>query len=207
MAKSFTRIVIDHERCRTELLEFGALLAANAVLSERADILPFFKARPHLAAFIGSFMRDVGPATEYAFEYPIGGDFATDLVVGVRKSRRFCVVEFEDGKPDSLFKQVGGRSMAEWGRRFERGFSQIVDWFTLIDDLKPTARFQRDFGPGYISFSALLVIGRDAGLSDYDRRRLEWRCDQVRIDGRRVDCVTFDGLFKHMAELLNVATV
>jgi hypothetical protein len=206
VAKTFKQIKLDPKKCRVQIDEFGALLKSKASLSEKDDIQPFFKKRPQISAFIGSYMRDIGPATDYAFEYPFYGDFAADLVVGDKVGRRFCVIEFEDGRKDSIFKVPKGKLTAEWSKRFERGFSQIVDWFTLIDDLKKTWRFQKDFGLEHIRFSALLVIGRDAGLEDYNRRRLEWRTEKVRVDSHPVECITFDGLHEHMDRHLRLNT-
>jgi hypothetical protein len=206
MAKQFKSIALDPKTCRTQINEFGALLRSKAALSERLDVLPFFTKRPQISAFIGSYMRDTGPATEYAFEYPFYGDFAADLVIGDKAGRRFCVVEFEDGRKNSIFRVPKGKSTSEWGPRFEHGFSQIVDWFTLIDDIKNTKRFQRDFGPDHVRFSALLVIGRDAGVTGYDRTRLDWRTEKVRVDSHPVECVTSDGLREHLDRHLRLNT-
>lgn len=198
MAKQFTTIQLDHAECRKQIEEFKALLAAKADLSERHDIQPFFRARPHLATFIGTFLRDTGLATEYAFEYPILGDFTADLVVGDKSARRFSVIEFEDGRNDSIFRKPKGKSSTEYSSRFEHGFSQIVDWFYLLDDFKKTDRFKKDFGTGHIRLSALLIIGREAGVSDYDRVRLDWRTEKVRVDSHTVECVTFDDLAEYI---------
>lgn len=206
MAKQFVSIALDPKACRTQINEFGTLLRSKAALSERDDVQPFFKQRAQLAAFIGSYMRDIGPATAYAFEYPFYGDFAADLVVGDKAAKRFCVVEFEDGRKDSIFRVPRGKSTSEWSPRFEHGFSQIVDWFTLIDDVKNSARFQKDFGPHHVRFSALLVIGGDAGVIGHDRVRLDWRTEKVRVNSHPVECVTFDGLHEHMDRHLRLNT-
>jgi hypothetical protein len=81
-----------------------------------------------------------------------------------------------------------------------------VDWFSSIDDFKNTRRFRRDFGPDHIRFSALLVIGRDAGMTEDDRNRLDWRTEKVRVDSHPVECVTFDGLHEHMDRHLRLNT-
>jgi hypothetical protein len=204
MAKHFASIALDPNVCRKQIDEFGTLLRSKPALSERDDVQPFFKKRTQLAAFIGSYMRDIGPAT--AYEYPFYGDFAADLVVGDKTAKRFCVIEFEDGRKDSIFRAPRGKSTTEWSPRFEHGFSQIVDWFTLIDDMRSTARFQKDFGPQHVRFSALLVIGRDAGVNGHDRFRLDWRTEKVRVDSHPVECVTFDGLHEHMDRHLRLNT-
>jgi hypothetical protein len=206
VAKQFKQLTFDPKKCRAQIDQFGALLQSKIALSEKHDIQPFFKKRPQISAFIGSYMRDIGPATDYVFEYPFYGDFAADLVVGDRAVRRFCVIEFEDGRKNSIFKVPRSKSTAEWSRRFEHGFSRIVDWFTLIDDIKKTSRFQKDFGQDHIRFSALLIIGRHAGVTGYERTRLEWRTEKVRVDSHPVECVTFDGLHEHMDRHLRLNT-
>jgi hypothetical protein len=206
VGKRFKQIKLDPKKRRKEIGEFGALLKSKLSLSEKDDIQPFFKKRSQITAFIGSYMRDTGPATDYVFEYPFYGDFAADLIVGDKPGKRFCVIEFEDGSKDSIFKVPKSKSTPEWSQRFEHGFSQIVDWFTLIDDLKKTNRFKKDFGPDHIRFSAMLIIGRDVGVTDYERTRLDWRADKVRVDSHPVECVTFDGLYEHMDRHLRLNT-
>ena len=207
MGKIFKQITLDPKKCREQIDEFGTLLKSKASLSEKDDIGPFFKKRPQVSALIGSYMRDIGPPTDYVFEYPFYGDFAADLIVGDKPGKRFCVIEFEDGRNNSIFSVPKNKSTTEWSRRFEHGFSQIVDWFTIMDDLKKTDRFQKDFGKNHIRFSALLIIGRDAGIAEpYDRSRLNWRTEKVRVDSHSVECITYDGLHEHMDRHLKLNT-
>lgn len=207
MAQQFSAVKLDPGRCRTEIDEFGELLRAKAELSEKNDIQPFFKSRVQVSAFVGSFVLNIGPATQICFEYNFFGDYAADLVLGDRARRRFCVVEFEDGRLQSIFKPSPSGNSRVWSPRFEHGYSQIIDWYTMLDDLKKSQRFKRDFGDGHIRFSALLIIGRDAGLTDpYDRFRLDWRADKVSVDSNSVICVTFDELHRHMDQHLRLNT-
>ncbi len=46
---------IDPMACQADLDAFERLLSTKPELSERGDILPFFKAHPHLAALLGSY--------------------------------------------------------------------------------------------------------------------------------------------------------
>jgi hypothetical protein len=116
VTKQFQQITLDPKTCRLQIAELGQLLESKTSLSEKHDIRPFFTQRPQISAFIGSYMRDIGPATDYTFEYPFYGDFAADLVVGHKADRRFCVIEFEDGRKDSIFKAPKGKSTTEWSR-------------------------------------------------------------------------------------------
>ncbi len=124
--------------------------------------------------------------------------FAADIVLGSREQGEYCVIELEDGCPDSIFTRVGKKATREWSRRFDHGFSQLVDWFYALDDLKKTDRFARDFGHGHIRFSGLLLIGRSAGVSESDRARLKWRAEKVRIDSHSIECLTFDDLYEYL---------
>jgi hypothetical protein len=117
------------------------------------------------------------------------------------------VIEFEDGRLQSIFKPSQTGNTRVWSPRFEHGFSQIIDWYTMLDDLKKSQRFKRDFGDGHVRFSAMLIIGRDAGFTNaHDRFRLDWRTDKVTVDSNSVLCVTFDELYRHMDQHLRLNT-
>lgn len=169
--KTFEHIVFDPDQCRREIAAFKKLLQSRAGLKERAEIQVFFKKRKQLSAFLGTYAPGMVLADRLAYEFPLVGDFAVDIMLGNKDGGVFCAVEFEDGRPDSLFTTNPRRSTTEWSRRFEHGFSQLVDWFHALDDFKKTERFARDFGHGHIRFLGLLVMGRSAGLSDSERNR------------------------------------
>jgi hypothetical protein len=189
-------ITFDHALFESELAAMGTLLASKANLSETDDIQPLFKTSKHLSAFLGTFAPDIGPATELGFEFPFFGDYRADLIVGSKSACHFCVVEFEDGGPDSIFKKQPNRSNPEWSGKFEHGFGQLTDWFFNLDDYKKTHGFTKTFGYGHVSFTGLLVIGRAEGLDDMKRTRLRWRSDKVLVDSNAVICVTFDDVYE-----------
>src|SRR5207247_639988 len=128
---------------------------------------------------------------------PFMGDLAAGVVLGNQEKGVCCVIEFEDGKPDSIFTKVKKKSTTEWSRRFEHGFSQLVDWFYSLDDFKKTERFAGNFGHGHITFFGLLILGRNAGLSESDRNRLKWRTERVRVDSHTIECLTLDDLYQY----------
>jgi hypothetical protein len=198
VSKILQDIAFNPTQCRTELAAYKRLLDARQDLGERKDVHRFFRRRKHLSALIGTFAPDLGPAKQMAFEFPFLGDFCADLVLGNRGTGAFCVVEFEDGRRDSIFRKARQRSATEWSPRFEHGFSQLVDWFYSLDDFKKTDRFAQDFGHGHIRFVALLILGRNAGVSEQDRNRLRWRTEKVRVDSHTVECYTFDDLYHYL---------
>jgi hypothetical protein len=137
VTKILEPIAFNPVQCRAELTAFKQLLDGKQDLEERADILPFFKERKQLSAFIGTFASNIGPASVLAFEFPFMGDFAADIVLGNKDKGVFCVVEFEDGKADSIFKKQASKSTTEWSQRFERGFSQLVGSTPLTISKRP----------------------------------------------------------------------
>jgi hypothetical protein len=199
MSKDFTEVAFKVSEFNKELDKFRELLSSKKDLAER-ELQELFKSCPHLTAYIGTTKAaNIGVARQVAYEFQIMGDYGADMVLGVRE-KRFCFVELEDAGVDSVLEKVGRKATKEWSRRFEHGFSQIVDWFCHLDDFKKTDRFHRNFGYGHIDFAGLLLIGRNAALSDDDIRRLRWRTHHVVVNSHPVLCMTYDDLLKELNE-------
>lgn len=194
---------LDLKQCLIELEELEKLLLNNRELKESRDILPFFKQRLHLSAFIGYYVSGVNRCDRIKHEFTFFGDFRADLVVGDSVNNIYCFIEFEDATKDSIFVDTG-RSTSDWSRRFEHGFSQIIDWFWKIDEEKNTTSFRSIFGSENIEFCGLLIIGRDTFLSDIDKARLKWRLNKVLVDSRKVICITFDQLARDIRDRLSL---
>src|SRR5437763_7142163 len=116
------------------------------------------------------------------------------------RDKDYCLVKLEDADPKSVQKKPRTKATKEWGKRFEHGFSQLVDWFCLLDGQKNTPDFQRLFGHGHIDFVGLLLVGRNSGLSQDDIRRLRWRKHNVVVDSHHVYCMTYDELYDQLKE-------
>jgi hypothetical protein len=198
VTKNLEPVTFKAAECRRDLAAFRKLLQSKTQLAERRDIQRFFKKRKQLSAFIGTSHPDIGPAPLLGYEFPFMGDFAADIVLGNKQKGAFCVVEFEDGKANSIFRKPLKKATTEWSPRFEHGFSQLVDWFYSLDDFKKTERFARDFGHGHVTFLGLLVVGRTSALSDSDRNRLRWRTEKVRVDSHAIECLTYDDLYENL---------
>jgi len=97
-----------------------------------------------------------------------------------------------------------GKSSTDWSQRFEHGYSQLIDWFAILDDYKKTDKFRKEFGNGHISFSGMLIVGRSSGVSDEDRIRLDWRSDKVLVDSHVINCITFDDLHQDLERRLQL---
>ncbi len=196
--KTLEAIRFDFDRFRKEAEELRRWLGRRAELGERKHILPFFRKRPHLAASLACYGPFVFRIDRLAFEYPLFGDFTCDLVAGDSTSGAYCLVEFEDAGPNSLFVPHGKKATREWSPRFEHGFGQIIDWFCLLEDLKKSDAFAARFGARSVSTTGLLVVGRDQHLRPGEKERLEWRRRNVVVASQHVHCVTFDGLLDNL---------
>ena len=194
---------LDIKKCLVELEEFEKLLLNNKELKESKDILPFFKQRLHLSAFIGFYVPQIIRFNQIKHEFTFFGDFRADLAIGDSVNNTYCFIEFEDATEDSIFVEKG-RSTSDWSPRFEHGFSQIIDWFWKIDDFKNTSLARSIFGSENIEFYGILVIGRDDFLSEIDKTRLKWRLNKVLVDSRKVICITFDQLARDMRDRLSL---
>lgn len=200
--KTFLKFNFDILICQKEMAEFKNLLDSKPVLSERNDILPFFTKHRHLSAFLASYFTNIVKFDRLAFEYQLFGDFACDLVVGDSDKGRYCFIEFENATDKSVFEKKAAKVTPEWGTRFEHGFSQIVDWFWKLDDMKNTTDLQSRFGRNLDQYFGMLVVGRNTHLEYREVARKQWRLNKVLIDSKDVFCVTFDELYVDLNEKL-----
>lgn len=160
---------------------------------------PLFKESTQLAAFLGTSIPEIGPANRLAYEFQIFGDYAADIVIGNYERKTSCAIELEDARPNSIFTKWESKSNSEWGRRFEHGFGQLVDWFFSFDDHKNSAAFTKLFGYGHIEFFGMLLIGRSKDVSEHERTRLRWRSGRVTVNTHRIHCRTYDDLFEALS--------
>jgi hypothetical protein len=203
---SLQPLSFDPVRCRAELDELDALLALHASLDEQKQILPFFRTHPQITALLGSYCGKIRTFDRLAFELDLFGDFKADAVVGDTRRESFCFIEFEDGRPESIFRRVGKRRTLEWSSRFDHGASQIIDWCWKLDDFQRTDGFIRLFGSPTIEISGLLVVGRDTGVSQSDYPRLQWRRKYVTVNAQPLYCCTFDELARDLRDTLDTYT-
>lgn len=192
----------DAAQCAADLDDFERLLAAKTHLSEQVDILPFFREHPHLAAFLGTYAHMVNVVDRLGVEVELFGQFVVDVVAGNRGKKSYCLIECEHGFPNSIFANRT-RHTTTWASRYEAGISQIVDWMWLLDDQEHSLAFEDMFGPRPIELTLLLVIGRDSGVSDSDRRRLEWRSQRMPVNSHRIHVVTFDDVLRDLRDRLD----
>lgn len=191
--RPFEEFALDRSRLRPELEEFERFLGPDTrELGERDELLPFFRAHPNLTSLVFPSNSKITAPTLIKYELDLFGDHACDVAVGQAETAQYCFVEFEEARAGSVFKR-SKKGLPEWSARFEHGFSQVVDWFNLLDDLRNTERFREQFGT-LADYTGLLVVGRRGFLDAAGRKRLRWREQNVQVAGKRVECMTFDDL-------------
>ncbi|MSP03646.1 MAG: DUF4263 domain-containing protein [Acetobacteraceae bacterium] len=203
MFEAFVRDLVDARRDEQRLT---ALLSTGDPLGEAADILPFMRTARHLAAWLGRANSSLGDVDLLAMEKPLLGGFRCDIAIGDSETGQFTLVELEDAKANSVFEPVRGRDYPRWSRRFERGFSQLVDWAWRIDhERQPSATLAAAFGTADPKFHYVLVIGRDRWIGDAGRARLNWRRLHNGISGQRTTLWTYDDLLTFVRVRLRAA--
>jgi len=203
--KGFQHLRFDLGRCHQELAAFRALLDGKKELEENGDIKPFFESAPYLSVYLGSLAWDFSHFELVAYQYQLFGDYSCDLVVGDPVNHSFVFTELEDATVASLFRQQGKKATPEWSSRFEHGYSQLIDWFCKLDDMARTDEFEARFGARHINYFGVLVVGRDEWLNHpRERRRWDWRSQKVVVNSLHIRCLTYDQLYRLLAERLNV---
>ncbi len=191
---------LDRSVLRDELAALQNLLQpATRELSEQKDILPFFRKNQNLAALIGFTKSHLVKPDVLKTEFSFLGDHTCDLAIGENARGQFCFVEFEDAKESSIFKRTA-KATPLWSSRLEHGFSQIVDWFHTLADQSGTNFFREQFGSDLADYCGLLVIGRDAFLTESEKSRLRWRSQNTLVGGKPVTVITFDQLLQSLTD-------
>jgi hypothetical protein len=161
---------------RVELDAFGELLQSAIPLSETKHILPLVRRSCHLAAAFGLANHALGAPGLLAVERPLLSSFRCDIAFASSTSRQFTLIELEDARESSIFEVVKGRDYPRWSGRFERVFSQLIDWAWRIDhERQPSATLEAVFGTADPRIHYVLVIGRNHWIGAAGRARLEWR--------------------------------
>lgn len=200
--KKFDAFQFDWRILASELAEFKTLLDTHIELEEDKHILPFFRQRQHLSASLSFVFNTFNnlPVDKMAYEFDLWGKFKCDLVIGCSSLNSYVFVEFEDAKHDSLFKKIKNKSTSEFSNRFEHGYSQLKDWFYILDNMQDNVDFEARFGSRKIQYEGVLVIGRKHFLrTEYDEpNRLLWHINSVIVNSKKISIVTLDGLYEYL---------
>ena len=196
--KHFKPAKLEFLLCSQHIAAFEELLASKDELSERDDVLPFFKQNEQLAVLMGMFNPRIARVDRIAWEFDIFGDFVCDIAVGDKDRGAYCLIEFENASINSVFQTQGEKATREWGKRFGHGYSQTIDWAHKLDDLKRTSSILARFDQHEITYEMVLVVGRDKHLDAGEKQWLNWRSDNVLVGNKKVYCMTFDGLLSQL---------
>jgi hypothetical protein len=178
--------------------EYKILLDSHDELEEKKHIQPFFKKHPvliFLLAGLGQIPRK--KVDEYEFEFDLWQDLVCDIGIGDSSNNQYCLIEFEGAKKNSLFKSKP-KNYPKYSDQLECGYSQIIDWFFKIDEIKNTSSIKRRFAGDYPRVNAVLIIGRSQFIgTDLERNRFNWRRDNTLIGAKSVNCLTYDELLEY----------
>ncbi len=188
---------LDWAACREQVQQLKALLDSSADLGESA-VRELLEPSSHLRALVGLYNPSLLCPDRLAWEYPIFNEFRCDFAIGDLERMAYTFVECEDARPNSLFVNQGARATRAWSSHFERGYSQIVDWFYKLHVMIDTPDMEARFGKRSIRYAGVLIIGRQQHLSSGERLRLAWREEHVVVNSKHIYCVTYDQLIRDL---------
>jgi hypothetical protein len=204
--RTFVTIELDLVQLATEIDELENFLASSSTHKERDQIAPFFKARRQLCAGLGLLSGDVALTDRVANELDLFGDFVCDAAAGDSELNAFVLIEFEDAQQNSVFANLEeGKAMKRWSSRFERGFSQLVDWAWRLATEGGSEALRRIFGANDPSVHLMLIVGRNHTLNDDDKARLRWRAKNATFGPYKMTCLTFDDVVAGLRRRLILA--
>lgn len=196
--------VYNYQQVKQAIAEFKLLLETHSELSEKKDLQPFFKKNSiliFLLAGLGRISRT--KVDEYEFEFDLWQDLVCDIGIGDSKANTYCLIELEGAKQNSIFKNKP-KNYPKYSECLECGYSQIVDWFFKIDEMKSTSSIKRRFAGDYPRINAVLIIGRSHFFkTDLERNRFNWRRDNILIGAKNVNCLTYDELLAYFEGKMN----
>jgi hypothetical protein len=201
----------DINECDKHIQELKHFLTTNLEIREtgKNGLQRFFSNRPNLILLLGYWHFGLEPAFYKPEVSLFSNEFRADFVIADRKKKKFVFVEFEDATENSIFKPKlqnsdSGNTSYEWSSRYEHGVSQVIDWYYRMDDYERTYKFEEYFGHREISYTGLLVIGRDKFLQQSGlMQRFRWRSSKTIINSKPLHCITFDQLLQESIEKLS----
>lgn len=192
-------IAFDVSKANSEFRSFKLWMTANDYFTEKS-VVAEIKARPHMACLLGFTIMMPTPDL-IKFEFSIKGIFRADLVVGNDKSRKFILVEFEDGKSDSLFAG-GTKGYRYWSPRLEHGFGQVLDWGWAKHSHPADDVFTNSFGGKVIDDCYIVICGRAPEKGSLEDQRFDFRRSRVQLNGIPVQFYTYDDMVNAMGDNL-----
>ncbi|MBE9055236.1 Shedu anti-phage system protein SduA domain-containing protein [Sphaerospermopsis sp. LEGE 08334] len=201
----------DINECDQQIQELQHFLKTNLEIREtgKNGLQRFFSNRPNLILLLGYWHFGLEPAFYKPEVSLFSNEFRADFVISDRQKKKFVFVEFEDATENSIFKPKlqnsdSGNTSYEWSSRYEHGVSQVIDWYYRMDDYERTYKFEEYFGHREISYTGLLVIGRDKFLQQSGlMQRFRWRSSKTIINSKPLHCITFDQLLQESIEKLS----
>jgi hypothetical protein len=115
---------IDWAISRTDFDSFSNWFLKKDNHKEKSIQYQLYK-RPALLQLIGKYFGVIRP-DKIAVELDILGRYTPDIVLIDTQRKTYVMIELEPAETDSIFSGKGKKR--HWSSRYEKGFSQCVDW-------------------------------------------------------------------------------
>ena len=196
---SLESIKFSAAQAAAELASFKTWMSEHTYFVEK-EVVAQVTARRQMACLLGYTILMPAPDL-IKFEFGVKGLFRADLVIGNDKSRKFVLVEFEDGKQDSLFRG-GTRSYRYWSPRLEHGFGQVLDWGWAKHTHPNDVAFTNSFGGKVLDDCYAVICGRNPTPGSLEDERFDFRRTRLHLSGVPLQLYTYDNMIDAMDDNL-----
>jgi hypothetical protein len=207
----FKDVVFDKVQCQKELDEVKLLFNGCPDIEETKGsggyskgLQGIFEKRLQLFALMGKIVFGE-IATKWNKEVKFG-DFRADFIIANNNEKKVCLIEFENAKTDSIFKQKTHSDSTvtfEWSPKFDHGYSQILDWKYYAMEEKESVKKDFSQKPKEIEFALFIGWNKYLQQSNF-QERFDFRKDKVTIESKAFYCMCFDSLIDELQEKLNL---
>ncbi len=195
-------IKLDAPIALSQLRELRDLLNSNSRLAEGV-LREFIRARHQIIASLGLLNAAADTIDRWAPEVNLMAKHVCDLVIGDSRRCAYTLIEFEDASPESIYESVPVTPY--FTKRFNHGYSQIVDWLCLLDGTQNTPEFRDYWGQATPpQFVGVLVIGRSPLPTLEGSRRMEWRSVKVKVNSYPLLCLTYDDIITRLIDKIDI---
>jgi hypothetical protein len=165
------------------LLGEASIRLSPSILGDYAALIAAEPREELVQQFLTAHPALLDPLAASVFpKHRLGTEYATDFAVR-RHDDRWLLVEIE--KPqDSVFT-----AQDNFSAPFTHAYGQVLDFQRWVDD---DVAYARSAMPGIVVPRGLLVIGRRAGMTERQQKKLA----QLVSNSARIDVLTFDDLLR-----------
>lgn len=172
-----------------------------------------FAENPMLLAAFGKIVFSYNPCAKKWTDEMKLDDFRVDFAFASEDESEIALVEFEAAEENSIFcpktsEKKKKTESYEWGKTYDHGCSQLIDWMYSVHDLRQTDKFRRTFSAPDPTFYYVLVVGWKKHVDDIKMwPKFDWRRRTQIVDSNKLLVYCYDELISCLEKAGNYMSV